>query len=83
MKKRRRCAKVQLKVVITEARTSGLGYSVPTWSTLDKEESLACEITSSFNNKVGWAVVGAQLVAQLLLIPEVCGSTPVIGKHLY
>ena len=30
-----------------------------------------------------WAVVVAQLVERLLLIPEVCGSNPVIGKKLF
>ena len=30
-----------------------------------------------------WAVVVAQLVEQSLLIPEVRGSNPVIGKNLY
>ena len=30
-----------------------------------------------------WAVVVAQLVERLLLIPEVCGSNPVIGKNLF
>ena len=29
-----------------------------------------------------WAVVVAQLVERSLLIPEVCGSNPVIGKNL-
>ena len=30
-----------------------------------------------------WAVVVAQLVEQLLPIPEVRGSNPVIGKNLF
>ena len=31
----------------------------------------------------GWAVVVAQLVEWSLLIPEVRGSNPVIGKNLF
>ena len=34
-------------------------------------------------NKLKWAVVVAQLVEQLLPIPEVCSSNPVIGKKLF
>ena len=33
--------------------------------------------------KIIWAVFVAQLVEQLLAIPEICGSDPVIGKPLY
>ena len=38
---------------------------------------------SSGNFMVLWAVVVAQLVEWLLLIPEVRGSNPVIGKNLF
>ena len=34
------------------------------------------------NNIVHWEVVVAQLVERSLSIPEVCGSTPVIGKFI-
>ena len=37
----------------------------------------------SNNTSVEWAVVVAQLVERLLLIPEVRGSNPVIGKNLF
>ena len=35
------------------------------------------------NNNWEWAVVVAQLVEQLLTMPEVHGLNPVIGKKLY
>ena len=38
---------------------------------------------SHSNNNLNWAVVLAQLVEQLLPIPEILGSNPVIGKNLY
>ena len=34
-------------------------------------------------NELLWAVVVAQLIEQSLLIPEVRGSNPVIGKNVY
>ena len=38
----------------------------------------------NFSTKMySWAVVVAQLVEQLLTIPEVRGSNPVIGKNLF
>ena len=32
--------------------------------------------------EIGWAVVVGQLVEQLLLTPEICGSNPDVGKIL-
>ena len=34
-------------------------------------------------NADAWAVAVAQLVERSLPIPEVCGSSPVIGKNLF
>ena len=38
------------------------------WSSLDKEESLACQITSPFNNKMGYFLISRDLLAALFSI---------------
>ena len=37
-----------------ESRVIGFDLMISQWSALDKEESLACQITSTFNNKLAY-----------------------------
>ena len=55
-----------------------------------RRQSISCLVTTQMTSNLqmmsltnlAWTVVVAQLVEQLLLIPEVQGSNPVIGKSL-
>ena len=40
-------------LILTSLKRTTICCSIPTWSSIDKEESLACQITSPFNNKLG------------------------------